>query len=153
SSGRDTAFPDEMAWLAFSPNGRLLLVEGMDAVPKAERRWEIRPVRRLIETATGKERQLGGLPAERFGRSGGGASSFEVGGQVITEHFDMVGLREGELSLTRFWPNGRTLAVGGGDTLILWDLVRGKELRRLGADTFGFECHCSPDGRWLVLGL
>jgi len=49
-----------------------------------------------------------------------------------------------------FAPDGRTLAAVDTSEVCLWDVATGKELRRLGAATFGHGVAFAPDGKSLA---
>ena len=52
-------------------------------------------------------------------------------------------------SSVTFGPDGRTLAAAGGNTIVLWDLVSGRQLRSVGVPGLGPTSVFSPDGRTL----
>src|SRR5260370_20835108 len=67
--------------------------------------------------------------------------------------FGEVGSKDSGISAVAFSPEGRILATGESDRIRLWDVVKGKELRRLEKIPFGaYGLAFSPDGRWLASG-
>ncbi|MBY0522247.1 MAG: WD40 repeat domain-containing protein [Gemmataceae bacterium] len=48
-------------------------------------------------------------------------------------------------------PDGRTIAAVGGDSIVLWDALTGKELRRFGGQNGQLtEAVFSPNGKWIA---
>jgi WD40 repeat protein len=120
--------------LAFSPDGKILATRSYRHAAEDLRIASIT----LWEVATLKARHRieGGVPPTGWAGGGRMGQAFPV--------FDTNG---GSLALS---PDGRTLALGHGDTLRLWDIARNKEIRR-----FGGQVHCeftafSPDAKLLA---
>jgi WD40 repeat protein len=136
--------------IAFSADGKTVVTGGFDNQAPAPD-GVMAALVQVWEVATGKERRrfhLKGNPSGNFGPQvflGGLA----LGGGIAFAH-------DGEamvLSAAVFAPDGRTLALGNGNTIHLWDLARGREVRRFGDDQAAASSVVfSPDGKVLAAG-
>src|SRR5216683_3226258 len=67
--------------------------------------------------------------------------------------FGEVGSKVSGISAIAYSPDGRILATGEANWIRLWDVAKGRELRRLEKIPFGvYSLAFSPDGRWLASG-
>ena len=145
--------------LAFAPRGKLLAVAGRKV--GASERGGGEPFVALVDADSGRE-------VRRFPVEGSSTLLSPDGRLLATLGPKEVRLREtatgqerltvprGESYQLAFSGDGRTLAVGGGETtksVVLWEMVSGKERARLTdvpGDRYAHLCF-SPDGRWLAL--
>jgi WD40 repeat protein len=118
--------------IAYSPDGKILAAGGADNHI------------RLYDASTGKQlRRLSGHLARTFNPMRDKKSAFDL----------LVGsLGAGNVTTLAFSPDGKTLASGGwDDTVRLWDVASGKELRRLFAHkAMVARVAFSPDGKVLA---
>jgi WD40 repeat protein len=118
--------------IAYSADGKLLAAGGADNRI------------RLIDAATGKElRRLAGHQTRTFSPPRDKKSAFDV----------LVGsVGKGNVTTVAFSPDGKTLASGGWDDMVLlWDVATGKELRKLDAHrALVARVVFSPDGKVLA---
>jgi WD40 repeat protein len=125
-------FRHDSTAIAFSPDGKILASGGRDNSI------------RLFEAATGKEiRRLLGHQPRSYKPAANGRSPLDA---LVSA------TGEGGVNSVAFSPDGKTLASGGwDDTLRLWDVQSGKELRKISAHK-AMVGHVvfSPDGRVLA---
>lgn len=137
--------------LAFSPDGKLLATrEAKPAMSDDDdvELYEVNSQIRLWEVASGKVRrqlQFKGLPTDR----GSQRVLFNRFALAVNDLID----DSNESGMIVFSPDGKMLALPSYETIHLFNLVNGKELRRFGghqvnAGTATF----SPDGRMLAAG-
>ncbi|MFF5211198.1 WD40 repeat domain-containing serine/threonine-protein kinase [Streptosporangium sp. NPDC000396] len=111
-----------------------------------------------------------GGPAGSAGGDSGGGSAGDLGGgsgefrgrEMISAGADVVTLPDGKItrnpagisgrdvSAAAFTPDGRTLAWGLGERVVLWDVERGARLGVLNVKGFQSTLRFSPDGRVLL---
>jgi WD40 repeat protein len=156
--------------LAFSPDGKAL---ALGAVPEGLGRPREKPKEDtiyLFDAATGIERRKF-RPAERAPT----ALAFSADGKLLAvastadqpvEIWDAVTGEEvcklrgreqwgnwGELTPLAFAPDGKTLATGAKNQVVLWDVATGKEVRLLKGHAGPVRCLAfSPDGKSLLSG-
>jgi len=119
--------------IAYSPDGKMLAAGGADN--------QIR----LFEATTGREiRRFAGHQPRTFSPQRDLKGAFDV----------LVGsVGKGNVTTIAFSPDGKTLASGGWDeTIRLWNVATGKQLRRLDGHADGMVATVtfSPDGRFLA---
>jgi WD40 repeat protein len=125
-------FRHDCTALAYSPDGKVLASGGRDNVI------------RLYDAASGKElRRLVGHQPRTFAPANDGKSPLDV---LINA------AGEGGVNSVAFSPDGKMLASGGwDDTVRLWDVETGKELRKIAAHkAMVGRVAFSPDGRVLA---
>jgi WD40 repeat protein len=118
--------------VAYSPDGKLLAAGGSDNHI------------RLFDAATGKEvRRLAGHQARTYNPPPNAKGAFDL----LVGHTG-----EGSVTTLAFAADGKTLASGGwDDTVRLWDVNTGKEVRRLFAHQgMVARVALSPDGQVLA---
>jgi WD40 repeat protein len=121
--------------LVFSPDGRSLAACGVSSDDIL-----LRPIVRMWEVATGGERAV----LDLFPGVDPKASRSSLRRALM---IDQVVLS------VAFSPDGKQLAVGGGTTVYLWDVVRRRETRQMGGGhVFARGLAFSPDGRVLAAG-
>jgi WD40 repeat protein len=121
--------------LAFAPDGRSLAACGVSSDDIL-----FRPIVRLWEVATGGERAA----LDLFPGVDAAAGRSSVRRALMIDQVVMS---------VAFSPDGRQLAVGGGTTVYLWDVVRRRETRQMGGGhVFARGLAFSPDGRVLAAG-
>jgi WD40 repeat protein len=127
--------------LAFSPDGQTLTAIGFVGA-----RDKLRAELLLWETRTGSER----LRIELDGSSAGDADRGLGRIYVLLSRGargEFVGMAQA------FSPDGKTLAVGIGNVIYLWDVNTGKELRQFaGVQIAAAVLAFSPDGKLLAAG-
>jgi WD40 repeat protein len=118
--------------IAYSPDGKILASGGRDNVV------------RLFDAASGKEiRRLVGHAARSYNPPTDASNPFDL---LVTA------TGEGGVNSVAFSPDGKTLASGGwDDTVRLWDVQTGKQLRKIDAHK-AMVAHVafSPDGKVLA---
>jgi WD40 repeat protein len=124
--------------LALSPDGRLAAA-GWGGQVEGPVGTNYIPHVQIWDTASGRERKI-----VWFNRFQGG---MPAGLSFASSVWDPVGL-------LRFSPDGRTLAIGIGGVIHLWDMAGDREARRVdaGDPPAGWAVAFSPDGRVLALG-
>jgi WD40 repeat protein len=150
-----SSWPPYLDALAFSPDGRLLALPGV--VPgEAAIRIE------LWETATGKMRKaLEWQDLASGGKQVGAVESVSdalergdqpywgrrIQGGPLGPHVS------GSCAALVFTPDGRQLAAAAADTIYLFDVGSGKQVRSFGGPhLWGRALAFSPDGKWLACG-
>jgi WD40 repeat protein len=153
---------NDVACVAFSPDGKTLASGSMD---KAIRLWDI-PTGRKVATLRGHADEVHSLAFGPDGKllasAGGDVKLWDVakrtakatfrGPLVLLSPDESVMINKAGRSVA-FSPDGRTLAVGGGRALGLWDVSSG----RYAFSFSGFKglveaVSFSPDGRSLAAG-
>jgi dipeptidyl aminopeptidase/acylaminoacyl peptidase len=120
--------------LAFSPNGKIIAARGYRQAAAELRVASIT----LWEAASGKARHCIEWKFPPTAWAGGG---YPGGASAI---FDDNG---GSLAIS---PDGKTLALGHGDTIRLWDIAENREIRRVGGQVQSEFATFSPDGKLLA---
>jgi WD40 repeat protein len=145
--------------LAYSPDGRTLAVGGYElSQQRMARGMGGVPSLRLMEQATGKERWQIQFRGSSFnlGYTNLGIANFGIGGGMffggpIMDLDD--GGAFGGISAATFSPDGQRLALVTGNNIQLWDLARGREVRRFGSNQgLASATAFSPDGQMLATG-
>jgi len=144
--------------VAFSPDGRAILSGCTDQTLKL---WEV-ATGATVRTFTGHSHHVRGVAFSPDGRTALSASSDETlklwdvaSGKELRTFTGHSGILESAFALTHFAPtvafslDGRTALSGGvDDTLKLWDVASGKELRTFTGHSGMVESVAfSPDGR------
>jgi WD40 repeat protein len=148
---------EENGVICFSPDGKSLAVPQMDRDPAARR---ILPKVTLLDVATGKERLhlefKGGVATLAFSPDGTILAVRAAGSG--TELWDLAmgkllrTLKEQATSLA-FSRNGKVLAIGGKDQIVLWNVETGAELGKLETKMdFVMSLAFTPDGQTLFSG-
>jgi WD40 repeat protein len=141
--------------LAYARDGKTLAVGGYDfsALGMLNGTGNV-PTVRLLELATGKERRRLRFKSNPFGDPD---SPHIVGMNVM---FNAAMILNGDLPTNSeglanaaFSPTGKSLAVGAGNSIILWDLASGRTVRSLGStSSLSGSIAFSPDGKLLAAG-
>jgi WD40 repeat protein len=127
--GMQPSYPNRTVRVWELNNGRLRGVLSLDPPPPAI--WY------------GGSGFRGGFGGGGFGGGGFGGGGLQPRGLFVAT----------PVSVLVFSPNGRTMAVSGGDGVRLWDLRANRELvRLLGAHQPSLGATFSPDGRVLAVG-
>jgi WD40 repeat protein len=134
--------------IARSADGRLFATVGMtpDGTHSLLRIWELATgkVRREIKVKRANNEAIWGAQ--------GGLGGFGFGGVArLAVAADIEGPGQGGGSLVRFAPDGRTIAWATGNNIELWNIDRGREIRRFGlAEGAVAELDFAPDGKMVA---
>jgi WD40 repeat protein len=144
---------DSASFVAFSPDGKYIVSDGVYELQRATRVWEVASGDEIARmTYEGFRSAVAFSPDSKFVVSGSGDGTALVweaatGNEIV--HMP----HKKSVSSVAFSPDGKYVVSGSNDgTVRVWEPVTGNEISRTTYDRFVSSVVFSPDGKYVVSG-